>query len=101
MRITENQIRNAALKALYSAKGNKLSTSQLITSLSISMKPSGRDTDLLNGRGDTYFSQKVRNLVSHRNQSLGLEQMGLAEYEADSESWTLTALGRKRAASIV
>ena len=100
MRIPEKQIRIAALKALYTAKGNKLSTSQLIVLLSISMNPSGRDNEIINGRGDTYFSQKVRNLVCHRNQSLGFEQTGFAEYEADSESWTLTALGRRRAASI-
>jgi predicted HNH restriction endonuclease len=40
------------------------------------LKPEGQDAEILTGRNDTYFSQKVRNLVSHRT----LEKKGLATY---------------------
>ena len=58
------------------------------------MAPTGKDAEMAEGRGDTYFSQKVRNLVSHRDQQTGLSSQGLAVYEADDESWTITADGR-------
>lgn len=38
--------------------------------------PSGKDLEIIKNRKDDYFSQKVRNLVSHRK----LEKMGLAKY---------------------
>lgn len=41
------------------------------------LKPSGPDLEILGGRGDTHFSQKVRNLTSHRT----LTKPGFATYE--------------------
>lgn len=98
MRYTESQVRDAALKALLSAPGHTLTTSQLIKQLSVSLGPTGRDAQIAQNRSDTYFSQKVRNLVSHRNQSTGLQARGLADYDAATESWTLTRAGRRYAA---
>lgn len=100
MRIPESQIRRAAMVELLNARGCRLSTSDLIARLTARMKPVGRDAEILNGRGDTYFSQKVRNLVSHRAQSSGLEFRGFADYDAPSETWTLTAVGRSEAARL-
>lgn len=60
---------------LHKEKG--LKTSELIILLSSELEVSGRDAEILVGRSDTYFSQKVRNLVSHRT----LENKGLATYE--------------------
>ena len=53
------------------------STSELIEHLQDILKPEGKDAEILEGRNDTHFSQKVRNLVSHRT----LEIKGLATYE--------------------
>ena len=39
----------------------------LIKKMEKAMKPTGKDATILAGRGDTYFSQKVRNLKSHRD----------------------------------
>ncbi len=58
-------------------KERGLKTSQLISLLSDELEISGRDAEILAGRNDTYFSQKVRNLVSHRS----LENKGLATYQ--------------------
>lgn len=69
MRITEAEIRDATLQELLQALGQTLTTSQLIKRLTKRLGPSNQDAAILEGRSDTYFSQKVRNLVSHRNQS--------------------------------
>lgn len=92
--IPEDTIRNEALKELSSTNNGRLTTTQLIARLTERLKPEGRDADILEGRGDTYFSQKVRNLVSHRNQATGLVARGLADYDDTTEGWTITAQGR-------
>lgn len=96
----EEQVRNEAMKEMLHAPGCRLTTSQLIDRLSLRLKIEGKDAQIAHGRSDTYFSQKVRNLVSHRNQSTGLQARGLADYEAADESWTLTKLGRSHAANL-
>ncbi len=101
MSIGEAEIRKQALKELASAPGGRLTTSELIERLTLSMNPQGQDAELLANRGDTYFSQKVRNLVSHRGGvDTGLEANGLALYDAPSESWTITAAGLALASSL-
>lgn len=42
-----------------------INTSQLIGHLINTLKPIGHDAEIISGRNDTYFSQKVRNLKSH------------------------------------
>lgn len=54
-----------------------LHTSDLIEKLTESLKPTGEDMKILEGRRDTHFSQKVRNLKSHDT----LIKNGLATYE--------------------
>lgn len=100
MRYTEEEIRNQAMKELLKAPHCTLSTSDLIKRLSNRLSPSGKDAEIATGRSDTYFSQKVRNLVSHRKQATGLEARGLADYDAETESWTLTKMGRSHAANL-
>lgn len=93
--ISEPEIRRAALKELAASANGKMSTSRLIEVLTKSMNPVGRDAEIALGRSDTYFSQKVRNLVSHRNQGPGLEVSGLAYYDPVLEGWEITEKGRK------
>lgn len=95
MPITEGQIRNAALRALAATPTGFLTTEQLISTLEMHFLPTGTDAEILNGRSDTHFSQKVRNLVSHREQSTSLEARGLATYDAIREGWQITVVGRQ------
>ncbi|MCL5239712.1 MAG: HNH endonuclease [Candidatus Marsarchaeota archaeon] len=53
-----------------------LRMSQIIHALLGVLAPSGHDMDIISGRADTYFSQKVRNLKSHDT----LTRKGLATY---------------------
>lgn len=61
---TESDLVIPALRLLRkNPKG--LHTSELIKKLEEELNPTGHDTELLEGRSDTVFSQKVRNLKSH------------------------------------
>lgn len=77
MSYSENDLIIPVLNYLLFNKENGLTTSQLISLLSQELEISGKDAEILNGRNDTYFSQKVRNLVSHRT----LENKNLASYK--------------------
>ena len=63
-RIKEKEL---VLPALYLIRNNGgfMTTSDLIKKLEEMMHPTGIDAEILDGRNDTYFSQKVRNLKSH------------------------------------
>jgi len=78
MAYTESDLIIPTLNYLLLNKEVGLTTSQLIGLLSEELEISGRDAKIIAGRNDTYFSQKVRNLVSHRT----LENKGLASYES-------------------
>ena len=92
---TEAEIRMAALVALNASDTGSLTTSQLIVILSHFMRPRGHDAEIARDRNDTYFSQKVRNLISHRENSTGLVARGLADYDAATETLSITAAGRQ------
>lgn len=94
MAINESEVRIALLKELVNSASGFMTTTNLIENLTISMKPTGSDCDILEGRSDTRFSQKVRNTVSHRNAQTGLEYNGFAEYDDTREGWTITEKGR-------
>lgn len=56
-----------------------ISTSNLIIHLRELMKPDGDDLEILNNRNDDKFSQKVRNLKSHKT----LENKGYVKFYSD------------------
>lgn len=93
-RISEADIRHAVLAELAGVKGGFLTTTKLIRRLENKLRPVGRDHEILDNRSDTPFSQKVRNLVSHRHQGSGLERIGFAKYDADRRGWRITRAGR-------
>ena len=63
MRIEEKML---ILPALYVIKRRgKATTTDLINDLTIAFNPTGEDAQILSGRNNTKFSQKVRNLKSH------------------------------------
>jgi predicted HNH restriction endonuclease len=59
-----------------------LHTSELVEKLEQVLKPTGRDVELLEGRSDNVFSQKVRNLKSHDT----LVKKGLATFEEKEDT---------------
>jgi len=87
---TERELILPAL-ALLDQHSDGLTTSDLIRELTIILKPDGHDDEILAGRNDTYFSQKVRNLVSHRR----LVSPGLETYDSAQQHHTITAAGRR------
>jgi len=68
-----------------------VTTSQLIIHLTDVLKPSGHDIEIIAGRNDTYFSQKVRNLKSHDT----LTSKDLARYHKEGKTgiWKITPKG--------
>lgn len=70
---------------------NGVTTSQLIAHLIDVLKPSGHDMEIIAGRNDTYFSQKVRNLKSHDT----LTMKNLVEYHKVGKAgiWEITPQG--------
>ncbi|MDO8517585.1 MAG: HNH endonuclease [Nanoarchaeota archaeon] len=87
---SENDLIFPALQLLNQAE-HGLSTSELIKQLIELLKPEGHDIEIIKGRKDTYFSQKVRNLKSHNNTLL--LKKGLAIYI--SGYWSITPTGRR------
>ncbi len=73
-------------------KETGITTSKLKILLTELFKPTGRDAQIAKNRGDTYFDQKVRNLVSHDT----LEKKGYTEYRKVGNNGThhITDIGR-------
>jgi predicted HNH restriction endonuclease len=74
--------------------GGSIKMTKLISSLRSELQPKGADLAILDGRQDDHFSQKVRNLVSHRT----LVKKGYAKYTKGKEGsgvLTITAKGMK------
>ncbi len=86
-RITESQLVLPALYLMSKRERGFISTSELIEQLASVMHPSGIDAEILSGRNDTYFSQKVRNLKSHDT----LAKQNFANNSADG--FQITAAG--------
>lgn len=74
---TESEIAVYALEVIKQNPG--IRTSGLIQKLREIMKPNGEDLEILSGRNDDKFSQKVRNLKSHNSLS------GLVETTDDDD----------------
>ena len=64
-RIIEGKIAIEAIKVI--EEYGEISMGELIEVLTERMKPTGHDMEIISNRNDTYFSQKVRNLRSHKN----------------------------------
>jgi len=92
-RVRERDLVIPALRAA-AARGGEITMTQLIEDLTGEFEPSGVDAEILEGRTDSHFSQKVRNLVSHRETGTSMFTKGYAEYHAPSESISLTDAGK-------
>ena len=87
-RITETELILPSL-FLMDAWHKGITTSELIKELTEIFKPTGEDAEILAGRNDSKFSQKVRNLKAHDT----FEKYGYAEYK--NGYFFITDEGRK------
>ena len=92
-RITEAELTLPTVRLLQRKGERWLQVGALVKQLTHLFAPNGRDAQILAGRSDTYFSQKIRNIVSHRQQSTSFIRHGLAEYSAERLALRLTRLG--------
>lgn len=95
MSVRESDLLIPTLRILAASPNGFAATSTLIARLEDYFSPSGIDAATLQGRSDSHFSQKVRNLVSHRTNSTGLEARGWAVYDQQRQGWTITQNGRE------
>jgi len=93
-RIPEADLIIPTLELLDGAPNGEMKTTDVIKALENMFGPEGEDGEILEGRQDTKFSQKVRNLKSHKT----LEKAGLAE--AIYRGFRITAAGRKLVKSL-
>ncbi len=86
--ISESQL---VLPALYVLQNNGgiATTTILINEIRELLNPSGHDAEIIDGRNDDYYSQKVRNLKSHNT----LIKLGFASYA--NRAYSLTPQGYK------
>jgi len=82
-RITESELAIPALRIAAGRTGGYISTTDLIVELTEWFEPDGEDAEILDGRADTKFSQKVRNLIPHRDGRKTIFTLGYAEYTGD------------------
>lgn len=94
-RITESELTLPSIRILEESNKSWTTTSELIRRLAELFRPTGQDAAILAGRSDTYFSQKVRNLISHKDQPSSFIRQGLAEYSREEGGLRITGLGRK------
>ena len=89
--VSEKDLVLPAVLLIGNAKGGRLTSTQLIASLTQTFNPIGDASTILDGRSDTKFSQLVRNLKSHGT----LVKQGLATYVGDKgEYYQLTKQGK-------
>jgi hypothetical protein len=75
-RVQESEIIIPALRAA-STNGGLITTTELIQEMEAYFEPTGEDIEIIHGRNDTKFSQKVRNLVSHRESEASMFLKGI------------------------
>jgi len=96
--ISEVDLVIPALRLASAAPDGRISTTDLIKELTDIFQPAGKDDEIIPGRNDTYFSQKVRNLISHKDDATSFIANGYANYWKESArkgGIEITAKGRK------
>ena len=83
-----------ALRIANQRPGGFIHTSELIKELEKIFNTIGEDAEILDNRSDTKFSQKVRNLVSHREAPSNFIAQGFAEYDQEKHGIQITLKGR-------
>lgn len=92
--IKEKQLYNPALK-LMEKHGGFITTEDLIEELVVEFNPTGKDAEIVENRNDTYFSQKVRNIISHKGSPNNIINIGLAKHDEKRHGLIITESGRE------
>jgi len=92
--VHESDLTLPTLRLLAAAPNGFLETTQLIAELETLFKPDGKDSEIIDGRNDTYFSQKVRNLISHRQSPNNPICKGWIDYHKESKGLKITKAGQ-------
>jgi hypothetical protein len=92
-RVHESDLVMPALRLAASRKNGFIETSDLISELTELFNPTGRDAEIIPGRSDTFFSQKVRNLISHKKDENNFIAQGYAEHDTERRGIRVTAAG--------
>jgi len=92
-RIKERDLYYPTMKHLANAQDGFLLTSDLISRLEKELHPTGKDADIIEGRGDTYFSQKVRNIISHKDSPSNPIYKGWITYDSIRGGLEITQKG--------
>ena len=71
----------------------KLNTSEIIKKLEAALAPTGEDAEILSGRSDTKFSQKVRNLMGSHYSSNGMKELTV---KSNDGYFSLTDQGKQQ-----
>lgn len=79
-RVSEPELVIPSLRAMSERPGGFISTSELIGELFNILRPTGKDAETIPRRRDTYFSQKVRNMIPHRDAPGNIIAEGYAEH---------------------
>lgn len=91
--IHESDLTLPILRILATEPNGFLATGELIERLEYLFKPNGKDAEIIDGRGDTYFSQKVRNVVSHRGSPSNPIARGWIDYNSEANGLKITDAG--------
>lgn len=94
IRISERDLVIPSLGIMESRPDGFITTSELIGELEDIFMPAGLDAEIIPERSDTYFSQKVRNMISHRHSAGSFIQNGFAEYDEERRGLRITEAGR-------
>lgn len=91
----ESDLTLPILRLLAEAPTGFLQTAEVILKLEYLFKPDGKDAETIEGRTDTYFSQKVRNVVSHRGSPTNPIAKGWVSYNSEASGLKITTKGMK------
>lgn len=93
-RVKESDLVLPALRLMTERPDGFITTADLISGLEQVFQPAGQDAKIIDGRNDSHFSQKVRNLVSHRASPSNFICKGYADYLSDREGLQITPQGK-------
>src|SRR5205814_10462384 len=94
-RICESDLVLPALRLMAERKDGFIATAELIRELEALFNPQGRDAEIIEDRADTFFSQKVRNLVSQRQGDNNFIANRFSEYDSKKHGLRITDAGKK------
>jgi hypothetical protein len=80
-RISKRELVVPTLRLLDDSDKGWMATSDVIANLTKLFAPTGQDAKILEARTDPYISQRVRNMISHRDNPSSFIHKGLAHYE--------------------